>query len=93
MFAAALPVRLRVALPNPSERNLNDVRAALGLPVGIALAALATRGLHGYGLVLSVPIPSLVTFVVLALVVGVLAAVLPARRAGRLNVLAALSYE
>ena len=67
--------------------------AALGLPVGILLAALATRGLHGYGLALSVPVPSLATFVVVSLVVGVLAAVLPARRAGRLNVLAALSYE
>jgi putative ABC transport system permease protein len=67
--------------------------AALGLPVGIGLAALATRGLASYGLSLSVPVPSLATFVALSLVVGVLAAVLPARRAGRLNVLAALSYE
>ncbi|HEY0415052.1 MAG TPA: FtsX-like permease family protein [Gaiellaceae bacterium] len=67
--------------------------AALGLPVGIMLAALATRGLHGYGLHLSVPVGSLATFVVLSLIVGVVAAVLPARRAGRLNVLAALSYE
>ncbi len=67
--------------------------AALGLPVGIGLAALATSGLHSYGLRLSVPLPSLATFVVLSLVVGVLAAVLPARRAGKLNVLAALQYE
>jgi len=67
--------------------------AALGLPVGIVLAALATHGLKGYGLHLTVPVPSLATFVVLSLVVGVLAAVLPARRAGKLNVLAALSYE
>jgi putative ABC transport system permease protein len=67
--------------------------AALGLPVGIALAALATSGLSSYGLSLTVPVPSLATFVVLSLLVGVLAAVLPARRAGKLNVLAALSYE
>jgi putative ABC transport system permease protein len=67
--------------------------AALGLPVGIGLAALATRGLHTYGLALSVPIPSLATFVLVSLIVGVVAAVLPARRAGKLNVLAALSYE
>jgi putative ABC transport system permease protein len=67
--------------------------AALGLPVGIGLAALATSGLHSYGLRLSVPLPSLATFVVLSLIVGVLAAVLPARRAGKLNVLAALQYE
>ena len=48
---------------------------------------------HSYGLRLPVPLPSLATFVVLSLVVGVLAAVLPARRAGKLNVLAALQYE
>jgi putative ABC transport system permease protein len=67
--------------------------AALGLPVGIGLAALATRGLHTYGLTLSVPLPSLATFVLVSLIVGVVAALLPARRAGKLNVLAALSYE
>jgi streptomycin 6-kinase len=39
-----------------------------------------------------VSLPSLATFVVLSLIVGALAAVLPARRAGKLNVLAALSY-
>jgi putative ABC transport system permease protein len=67
--------------------------AAMGLPVGIGLAALATRGLHAYGLTLSVPVLSLATFVLLSLIVGVIAAVLPARRAGKLNILAALSYE
>jgi putative ABC transport system permease protein len=67
--------------------------AALGLPVGVALAALAARGLHAYGLTLSVPVPSLATFVLLSLIVGVIAAVLPARRAGKLNVLTAVSYE
>jgi putative ABC transport system permease protein len=60
---------------------------------GIVLAALAIRGLHTYGLTLSVRVLSLATFVVLSLIVGVIAAVLPARRAGKLNVLAALSYE
>jgi putative ABC transport system permease protein len=49
--------------------------------------------LHTYGLNLSVPVPSLLTFVLLSLIVGVIAAVLPARRAGKLNVLTALSYE
>jgi putative ABC transport system permease protein len=67
--------------------------AALRLPVGIMLAALATRGLQYYGLTLSVPVLSLATFVLLSLIVGVIAAVFPARRAGKLNVLAALSYE
>ncbi|HEY6962720.1 MAG TPA: FtsX-like permease family protein [Gaiellaceae bacterium] len=67
--------------------------ASLGLPVGIVLALLATKGLSSYGLSLGVPVRSLATFVVLSLWVGVVAAVLPARRAGKLNVLAALSYE
>jgi putative ABC transport system permease protein len=49
--------------------------------------------LHTYGLTLSVQLPSLAAFVLLSLIVGVIAAVLPARRAGKLNVLAALSYE
>jgi putative ABC transport system permease protein len=49
--------------------------------------------LHAYGRALSVPVPSLATFVLLSLIVGVIAAVLPARRAGKLNVLTAVSYE
>jgi putative ABC transport system permease protein len=40
-----------------------------------------------------VPVGSLVAFVLVASVVGVLAAILPARRASRLNVLSALQYE
>ena len=42
---------------------------------------------------LAVPVVSLLVFALAAVVAGVLAAVLPARRAGRLNVLAALQYE
>jgi len=67
--------------------------AALGLPVGIGIAALAPTGLRAYGLMLQVPVGTLVTFVVVASLLGVLAAILPARRAGKLNVLAALSHE
>jgi putative ABC transport system permease protein len=69
------------------------LEAALGLPAGIGLAALATSGSHSYGLRLSVPLPSLATFVGLSPIVGVPAAVLPAGRAGKLNALAALDYE
>jgi hypothetical protein len=67
--------------------------AALGLPTGIGLAALATGSLRDYGVSLELPIGPLVIFTLLAIVVGVLAAILPARRAGKLNVLAALQYE
>ena len=45
------------------------------------------------GLAFAVPAGSLIAFAVVAVVAGVLAAVLPARRAARTNVLAALAYE
>ena len=43
--------------------------------------------------VFSVPVPSLVIVVVLAAVAGVVAAILPSRRAARLNILRALVSE
>ena len=42
---------------------------------------------------LAVPYVNIVLFVLAAIAVGILAAVLPARRASRLNVLEALQYE
>ena len=67
--------------------------AALGMGVGIFLAALITHPLSNQGIVFAVPWKQLVYFVIAAIVVGILAAVLPARRAARLNVLEALQYE
>jgi putative ABC transport system permease protein len=69
------------------------IGAALGLPVGIFLAALITKALSDQGLSFSLPVVWLVAFAVVAAVLGVLAAVFPARRAARLNVLEALQYE
>jgi putative ABC transport system permease protein len=69
------------------------IGAALGLPLGIALAAAVTHAIAHLGIAFSVPVGSLVAFVVVAVVAGILAAVAPARRAGKLNVLAALQYE
>jgi putative ABC transport system permease protein len=43
--------------------------------------------------VFSVPVVSLVVFAVIAVIAGILAAIFPARRAARLNVLEALQYE
>ena len=42
---------------------------------------------------MSIPVGALVAFVAVSLLVGVVAAILPARRAGKLNVLAAVAYE
>jgi putative ABC transport system permease protein len=69
------------------------IGAALGLPLGVLLAALATRAAGSLGLGFHLPGRQLVAFVLLAIVAGIWAAVLPARRAARLNVLAALQYE
>ena len=69
------------------------IGAALGIPLGIGLAALTTRSLTEWGVQLSIPVGSLLVFTWVAIVVGVIAAVLPARRASRLNVLRALRYE
>jgi putative ABC transport system permease protein len=67
--------------------------ATLGLIVGVFLAALVAQALSGEGVVFAVPWLQLVYFIIAAIVVGILAAVIPARRAARLNVLHALQYE
>jgi putative ABC transport system permease protein len=69
------------------------IGAALGLPLGIGLAAAVTRSLADYDIAFSVPTMTLAVFVAVAVVAGILAAVWPARRAGRLDVLEALGYE
>jgi putative ABC transport system permease protein len=69
------------------------IGAALGLPLGIFLAALVTQALSQFDLQLKLPWHDLIAFAVIAMIVGVLAAVAPARRASRLNVLRALQYE
>ena len=69
------------------------IGAALGLPLGVFLAALVTRGLSSLGVVFHLPVAQLVVFGWVAVAAGIGAAVLPARRAARLNVLEALQYE
>ena len=69
------------------------IGAALGIGVGMFLAAVTTTALSQYGVVFAVPYGSLAVFVAIAVLAGMLAAILPARRASRLNVLAALQYE
>ena len=69
------------------------IGAALGIAVGVFLAALVTQALSDQGIVFAVPYLTLAVFVAVAIGAGVLAAILPARRASRLNVLEALQYE
>jgi putative ABC transport system permease protein len=69
------------------------IGAALGMPLGIFLAALVTTSLSDEGVAFSLPTSTLIVFALVAAAAGVVAAVLPARRASRLDVLAALQYE
>ena len=65
--------------------------AALGIPVGIVLALMVGKAISYPAF--TIPWLTLIVFVVGAIVAGLFAAIFPARRAGRLNVLEALQYE
>ena len=68
--------------------------AVLGVAMGVVFGAIIVYSQRDEGLeVISVPVVQLAVFFLLALVIGVLAAVLPARRAARLDVLKAISTE
>jgi putative ABC transport system permease protein len=67
------------------------IGAALGLPLGIVLAALIGKAIGFF--VFSLPIGQLIAFLVASVIAGIVAAIFPARRASKLNVLAALQYE
>lgn len=65
----------------------------LGTAVGVAFAYVIVTRMGGDGLVFSIPWMQLGVFLVLAVVVGVVAAVLPARRAAGTRILEAIQYE
>jgi putative ABC transport system permease protein len=68
--------------------------ALLGVVIGVFFGWALVRALDDEGLtVFSVPVPTIVIVVVLAALAGVVAAVLPARRAARLDVLRAVVTE
>ena len=68
--------------------------AVLGVCLGIVFGVTLMYALRDQGLErISIPFGQLVLFLVLSLVMGVLAAVLPARRAARLDVLRAIATE
>jgi len=69
------------------------IGAALGLPLGLFLAMLVTQALSQYDIAISIPLPELVGFTAVAILAGIAAAIIPARRVSRLNVLDALQYE
>jgi putative ABC transport system permease protein len=69
------------------------IGAILGMVLGLVFAALIAQPLKDEGFTLSYPIGSLILLLVFAAVIGVLAAIPPARRASRLDVLESLQYE
>src|SRR3954451_17156595 len=70
--------------------------ALLGIVAGVGLGISIVAALKGPSngfLILRVPWGYLLVTLILAVIAGVVAAVLPALRAARLNVLAAIAYE
>jgi putative ABC transport system permease protein len=63
----------------------------LGIALGVVLAGLLIARIEFIEFTL--PIVSLIVFTLAAILVGIVAAIAPARRAARLNVLEALQYE
>jgi putative ABC transport system permease protein len=69
------------------------IGAVLGIVLGIALAAIVSRPLAQDGFVFEIPVATLVAVVILASIMGVLAAIPPARRASKVDVLRAVTTE
>ncbi len=67
------------------------IGATLGIPVGLVLALMVGQAIEYPAF--TVPVGTLLVFVIAAIACGLLAAIFPARRAARLSVLAALQYE
>jgi putative ABC transport system permease protein len=68
--------------------------AVLGIVVGIGLGAAVMQALKEQNLTeFALPWGLMVVYLIGSAIVGVLAAILPAIRAARLNVLGAISYE
>ena len=68
------------------------IGATLGAGIGLFLGLMTVEALRSEGMTFVLPLGTLVAFVVIAVVAGTLAAIAPARRAARLDVLDALQY-
>jgi putative ABC transport system permease protein len=69
------------------------IGTVLGIVLGIAFAAIVSRPLAQYGFVFEIPFLALILVIIFALLAGVLAAWLPARRAAKVDILRAVTTE
>jgi putative ABC transport system permease protein len=70
------------------------IGAILGIVVGLFFGVVVTAALKPQGInVLSIPALQIIGLVLFGVVAGLLAAILPARRAARLNILEAIAHE
>jgi putative ABC transport system permease protein len=67
--------------------------AVLGVAIGVLFGVLVSRPLESEGFVLALPVGTLAVLIVLGALAGVLAAIAPARRASRIDVLQAVQYD
>jgi putative ABC transport system permease protein len=69
------------------------IGAILGIVLGVVFALIISRPLAEQGFVFTLPIGTLILFFVLAALAGVVAAIPPARRASKVDVLRAVTSE
>jgi len=69
------------------------IGAIMGIVVGVVFAWVVTTRFAGQGITFSIPGGQLGVFLILAVIVGVVAAILPARRAAKIDILEAIHYE
>ena len=69
------------------------IGAVLGIVLGIAFAAIVSRPLAEDGFVFELPVGTLIAVVIVASIAGVVAAIPPARRAAKVDVLRAVTTE
>jgi putative ABC transport system permease protein len=69
------------------------IGSVLGVVLGGIFAVLVTIPLKSEGFTISIPIGQLAILLVVGAIFGVIAAIWPARRAAKLDVLSALAYE
>jgi putative ABC transport system permease protein len=69
------------------------IGAVLGIVLGVVFAAIVSRPLASEGFVFEIPVGTLIAVLIVAAVAGVVAAIPPARRASRVDVLRAVTTE